>query len=173
MQVRDELPKFARNSVDLQRWRLRIEGRVERPLSLRYEDITKLPKVSLTEDFRCLEGWIVRGIVWEGVKVSLILKLAKLKPEVTNLKFSSADFSAVLRVGKALENSTILALGNGGKILDDYHGGPVRLVFHGQECYESVKSLDRIQASSGEIEGTAKKIALSRLNNRIAEMWVN
>jgi len=167
MQVRHELPKFERRSIDLKGWRLRIEGVVEQPLSLRYDDITMLPKVSLTEDFHCLEGWIVRGIVWEGVKVSRVLKLAKLKPEATNLTFSSDDFSAVLPVGKALENSTILALGKGGKILDDYHGGPVRLVFHGQECYESVKSLDRIQALSGEVEGTAKKIALSRLKTSV------
>jgi len=165
MQIREELPKFERKSIDLKRWRLRIEGLVEQPLSLTYDYITTLPKISLAEDFRCLEGWVVKGIVWEGVKVSCVLELAKLKPEATCLLFSSDGFSAALSVGKAFDNSTVLALGKGGKILDDYHGGPVRLVFHGQECYESVKSLDRIQALSGEVEGTAKRIALSRLNN--------
>jgi len=78
VQVRDGLSKFERRPIDLKKWRLRIDGLVEPPLSLRYDDITTLPKVNLTEDFRCLEGWIVRGIVWEGVKASRALKLADL-----------------------------------------------------------------------------------------------
>jgi len=78
MQVRDELPRFERRPICLKKWRLRIDGLVERYLGLRYDDITTLPKVSFIEGFRCLEGWIVRGIVLEGVKVSCVLKLADL-----------------------------------------------------------------------------------------------
>jgi len=78
MQVRDELAKFDRRPIDLKEWRLRIIGLVEQSLSLRYGDVTTLPKVSLTEDFRCLKESFVRGIVWEGVKASRVLKLADL-----------------------------------------------------------------------------------------------
>ena len=56
MQVKQNLPKFEKKAFDLSKWRLRIEGLVRQPLSLRYEDILGLPSVSLTQDFCCLEG---------------------------------------------------------------------------------------------------------------------
>ena len=166
MQVRQDLPRFVEKAFDLSRWRLQVEGLVRRPLSLRYEDIGRLPKVSLTDDFRCLEGWIVRDVVWEGVRVSSVFKLTELAPEATSVMFSSNDYSSVVSISKALEDSTILALGMMGKILDSYNGGPARLVFHEQECYESVKSVEKIQVLASHVEGTAKGIALSRLANR-------
>ena len=166
MQVRDELPKFERRSIDQAGWRLLVEGLVEQSLSLTYDDITRLPKISLTDDFSCLEGWVVRGIVWEGIKVSSVLKFAKLKPEAANAMFSSGGFSTVVPISKALDDSTILALSMRGKALDQYHGGPVRLVFNGQECYDSVKSVDSVKVLANHLEGTAKGIALSRLANR-------
>jgi len=80
--------------------------------------------------------------------------------------FSSGKYSAIMTISKALDQSTILALGVRGIVLDSYHGGPVRLVFHGQKCYDSVKSVDRVRVLMNQVEGTAKKIALSRLTNR-------
>jgi len=166
MQVNRDLPKFEKKAFDLRKWRLRIEGLVRQPLSLRYEDIGRLPNVSLTQGFRCLEGWIVRGVVWQGVRVSSVFELAELETEATSVMFSSGDYSTVMPISKALKYSTILALGMRGKVSDSYHGGPVRLMFHGQECYDSVKSVDRVRVLANQVEGTAKGIALSRLANR-------
>jgi len=90
---------------------LRIEGLVRQPLSLRYEDIGRLPNVSLTQDFRCLEGWIVRGVAWQGVRVSSVFELAELETEATSVMFSSGDYNTVTPISKSLEYSTILALG--------------------------------------------------------------
>lgn len=163
MQVRQNLPKFDKKTFDPSKWRLHVDGVVAQPLSLRYADIERLPNVSLTQDFRCLEGWVVSGIVWQGVRVSSVLKLAESKPEATSVMFSSGNYTTVLPITRALENSTILALGMRGKVLNSYHGGPVRLVFHGQECYDSVKSVNRIQVLVSHVEGTAKEIALARL----------
>ena len=42
-------------------------------------------------------------------------------------------------------------------------GGPLRLVFEGHDCYESVKSVDRIVACTDPSEGTAERIAKERL----------
>lgn len=147
-----------------------MDGLVRQRLSLTCDDLERLPKVSLTEDFRCLEGWIVRGITWQGVRVSSILKLSELKPEAKGIMFMSGDYSTVLQTSKALEDTTILAAAKSGAILDDYHGGPVRLVFRGHECYESVKSVDRITALKSYEEGTAKNIALARLTNQPLEV---
>jgi DMSO/TMAO reductase YedYZ molybdopterin-dependent catalytic subunit len=170
MQIREDLPKFNSKPIDLSSWRLRVDGLVRQRLNLTFDDLGGLPKVSLTEDFRCLEGWIVRDITWQGVRVSSILKLSELKPEAKGIMFSSGDYSTVLQTGKALEDTTILASAKSGKILDDYHGGPVRLVFQGHECYESVKSVDRIMALESYEEGTARNIALARLPDQRLEV---
>ena len=166
MRTIQDLPKFEKIAFDLSKWRLRVEGLVRQPLSLRYEDIERLPHVSLTQDFRCLEGWIVKDVPWQGVRVSSVFELAELGTEVTSVMFSSEDYSTVMPIRKALEDSTILALGTRRKVLDSYHGGPVRLVFHGQECYDSVKSVDTVRLLTNHVEGTAKGIAMSRLQNR-------
>ena len=166
MEVKQDLPKFEKRPFDLVKWRLRIESLVRQPPTLRYEDIRGLPNVSLTQDFRCLEGWIVRGVAWQGVRVSSVFELAELESEATSIMFSSGDYSTALPISKALEDSTILVLGMRGKVLDSYHGGPVRLVFHGQECYDSVKFVDSVRVLANQVEGTAKGIALSRLANR-------
>jgi DMSO/TMAO reductase YedYZ molybdopterin-dependent catalytic subunit len=57
----------------------------------------------------------------------------------------------------------MLALKKWNKNLEFSEGGPLRLVFEGHDCYESVKSIDRIIVCSNMIEGTAQRIAMERL----------
>lgn len=107
MQVRQNLPKFDKKTFDLNKWRLHVGGLVTQPLSLKYEDIRRFPNVSLTQDFRCLEGWIVRDIMWQGVRVSSVLQLAELKKKATSVLFSSGNYSTEMPTSKALDDSTI------------------------------------------------------------------
>lgn len=103
-----------------------MEGLVRQPLGLTYDEIASLPKVSLTEDFRCLEGWIVRGVEWEGVNVSSVLKLTELKPEATSITFASGDYNTVLQVSKALGSSIkLLRLSMYTNANNCFYGGPV------------------------------------------------
>jgi len=131
--------------------------------SLSYDDLLALPKVSLTDDFYCLEGWRVKDILWEGVKLSSVLDLAEPKVLARFVLLASDEFSVVLPIERALEETTILALRKGGIALDEFHGGPVRLVLRNQQCYESVKGLSRISVLDTNEEGTAERIALSRI----------
>ena len=43
--------------VDLKTWRLKIEGLVEKPLELRFDEIQALPRKIQTKYFICVEGW--------------------------------------------------------------------------------------------------------------------
>jgi DMSO/TMAO reductase YedYZ molybdopterin-dependent catalytic subunit len=166
MEIKEDLPKFSKQAFDLNTWKLCSSGFVREPKDLGYNDLLALLKVSLTDDFTCLEGWQVKGVVWEGVKLSNVLVLLGLKPETRFIRLASGDFSVVLTLERAMEATTILALRKGGVPLDEYHGGPVRLVLHVQECYESVKGLNKIDALESAEEGTAARIALGRIPNR-------
>lgn len=157
------LSRSNRNKVNLSSWRLRIEGDVLRRVTKTFKDLKKLPTTALTEDFRCIEGWVVKDVLWEGVSVSNLVQRENLKPEVKFLLFCSGNYSTALSLKKAFRKNTILAFKKSSNPFGVYHGGPIRLVFKGHNCYESVKSVDRIIAVSSRVRGTAREIATSRL----------
>lgn len=166
MEIKQDLPKFSRRDFDLRAWKLQAGGLIREPLHLEYTDLLALPKIGLTDDFTCLEGWVVKGVVWEGVKLADVLGLLGLKPAARFIRLASDDFSVVLPLARATEATTILALRKDGVSLDEYHGGPVRLVLRGQECYESVKGLNQIEVLEVSEEGAAARIALARIADR-------
>ena len=43
--------------VDLKVWRFKIEGLIENPISLSFDEIQKLPKKIQVKNFICVEGW--------------------------------------------------------------------------------------------------------------------
>jgi len=52
--------------IDLNSWFLTINGEVENPARLSWNDVLKLPKTESTGDFHCVEGWTVQNLRWEG-----------------------------------------------------------------------------------------------------------
>lgn len=145
--------------------RLAISGEVRDPLALSYNDIWGLPTTRLLEDFRCLEGWVVKDVLWEGVRVSDVLRPGLLRRSARWVLFGSGDYTATLSLETALRSTTVLALKMRGRRLTKDQGGPYRLVFERHECYESVKCVDRIVALSRPIRGTARAIATSRIGS--------
>lgn len=59
--------------IDLKTWTLTINGEVENPQKLNWEDIQKLPKIESTSDFHCVETWSVLNCRWEGIKFTQII----------------------------------------------------------------------------------------------------
>jgi DMSO/TMAO reductase YedYZ molybdopterin-dependent catalytic subunit len=163
MELKHDLPKFSPKPFNLQSWRLRCGGLTHKPQDLAYGDLLGLPKVSLTDDFSCLEGWRVENIRWEGVRLSSVIEILDPMPEARFVLLASDEFSVVLPLARALENTTILALRKDGFALDEFHGGPARLVLRDQQCYESVKGLNRISLLETQEAGTAARIALGRI----------
>jgi DMSO/TMAO reductase YedYZ molybdopterin-dependent catalytic subunit len=157
-----DLPVFSAGPKTTTR-QLSLEGHFQSPKVLTLQELRRLPKVGLTEDFRCLEGWVVRGVVWEGIRVADVLHLSGLLKDARWILFGSGEFTTVVDVKTASRGNTILAMRKSGKQLTKAHGGPLRLVFESHQCYESVKSVDRIVALSKFTEGTAHGIATSRI----------
>jgi DMSO/TMAO reductase YedYZ molybdopterin-dependent catalytic subunit len=133
-------------------------------ITLSLEDLEDLPQVKLTDDFKCLEGWEVEGVRWEGIRVSSILRKMKLSPEIRWFLFRSGTFTSLMSRRKAMSKTTLLATTMNGKKLSSTHGGPLRLVFKGQTCYESIKCVDQIVGLHRPIKTTAESIANSRIS---------
>jgi DMSO/TMAO reductase YedYZ molybdopterin-dependent catalytic subunit len=104
------MPTFGRKNIDLRTWRLKIEGEVLQPKTETLRSIKKLPTIKLSKDFKCLEGWVVKNVLWEGVPVSNIVPEENLKAGVKFLLFCSGNYSTALSLRKAFRKTTILAL---------------------------------------------------------------
>ncbi|QXJ28987.1 hypothetical protein J5U23_01856 [Saccharolobus shibatae B12] len=142
---------------------LKIYGLVEKNLNLTLSDIRALPKVGLTFDFKCVEGWEIKDTQWQGVRVRNLLLLARPLNNAKYAIFRAGDYTITLSLEKLMEDNVVLAYEYMGKPLSKEKGGPIRLVFPSQYCYESVKWLREIELTDVYKEGTEKKIALSRI----------
>ncbi|HDN02195.1 MAG TPA: hypothetical protein ENF42_04380 [Candidatus Bathyarchaeota archaeon] len=69
--------------VNVEGWRLVVDGQVEKPLSLSYDELAAMPQVRLTEILECYDntpgGNLIGVAEWEGVLVSRLLEMAKAK----------------------------------------------------------------------------------------------
>ena len=70
------MPKF-----DPLTWRLTIDGLVEKPVPLTYEQLRALPRVDQVSTFHCVTGWTVSNVRWGGVRFRDLLAAAALTAE--------------------------------------------------------------------------------------------
>jgi DMSO/TMAO reductase YedYZ molybdopterin-dependent catalytic subunit len=170
---------FVRNhfdvpELDVDSWRLRVEGCVTRPFELTWDDLAALPERSVFATVECAGNGrsflqpVAAGVPWgagavghaewTGVPLRVVLEQAGLKPEVVEIVAEGADcgsepdhpepmnFARGLPLEKALDPDTLLATRMNGELLEPSHGAPVRLLVPGWYGVASVKWLQRIEA---------------------------
>ena len=140
---------------------LRIEGLVRNPTFLTEADLSELTRQSLTDDFRCLEGWSVPDQNWEGVPLSVLFDIAGPLPNARYAAISAADFSVTVPLDANVSNILLATRLNGAPLEPD-HGGPCRLVMVEQACYTSVKWVDTFRLTEEMPVTTAREIAAAR-----------
>src|SRR3954462_7134885 len=67
--------------IPLHAWRLFVDGEVENPVTLKWGEVTGLPKVKLTTDIHCVTAWSRYDNVWEGVSARALIDLVKPRAE--------------------------------------------------------------------------------------------
>jgi DMSO/TMAO reductase YedYZ molybdopterin-dependent catalytic subunit len=132
--------------VDLRTWRLKIEGLVEKPLTLRFEEIQAFPRKTQTRTFICVEGWGLDDQKWEGVHLKEVFPKVKIGPKAKFVSFYAAggQYYDSLSIQEALEPETMLAYRVNEKDLSPENGFPLRLVIPRMYAYKSVKWVERI-----------------------------
>ncbi|MCZ7535268.1 MAG: molybdopterin-dependent oxidoreductase [Acidimicrobiia bacterium] len=139
---------FPTRSTD--EYRLRIDGLVDRPLDLSYDDLLSIEPSHLTRDFQCVTGWRVRDVMWTGVRLSDLLDMAGVKSAATALHFTSFDglYTESLTLDQARRDDMLVAYQMEGEPVSRDHGGPVRLYVAPMYGYKSLKWLDGIEVTS-------------------------
>ncbi len=158
----NSLPVFKDHHGQPQEWPgLSVEGLVQRPTRLTAPNLADLTQQSLTDDFRCLEGWSVPDQQWEGVPLSVLLDIAGPLLNARYAAISAADFSVTVPLDADVSNVLLVTRLNGAPLERD-HGGPCRLVMVEQACYSSVKWVDTIRLTEEMPVATAREIAAAR-----------
>jgi len=131
---------------DLKAWRLKVEGLVEKPFTLRFDEIRALPRKIQAKNFICVEGWGLDDQRWEGVHLKEIFSKVTINPKAKFVSFyaTGRQYHDSLSIQEALEPETMLAYRVNDKDLSQENGFPLRLVIPRMYAYKSVKWVERI-----------------------------
>lgn len=131
--------------VDIATYRLKVTGKVDHELSLSYDDLRLLPRVTASPELVCPEEFSDEAS-WTGVPLKLILEMAGPKADATEVILKGADnYISALYLKDAVAPQNFLAYELNGQTLPVLHGFPLRAVFPGQPGNLWTKWLTEIQ----------------------------
>ena len=136
-------------TIDRSTYRLTVNGLVENPVSLTYEDLLALPQISKLIDLNCVEGWNFTA-KWTGPTLKSILEKAGVKPEAKNVIFYSTDvekgYSSLL-LDYVIEKDIIIGLKINDLTLPPERGFPFQVVAESKYGYKWTKWITVIELS--------------------------
>lgn len=160
-------------------WTLRVEGMVEKPLTLGYDDLfTKFPLEERIYRLRCVEAWSM-VVPWVGFELSRLIKAAaplagakyvafetlydpkQMPGQKSRFVGGGIDYPYVegLRLDEALHPLTLMSVGVYGKTLPPQNGAPIRLVVPWKYGFKSIKSVTRIVLTNKKPPTTWNRLA--------------
>ena len=159
--------------IDKNKWQLRVEGEVEKPFEINFDELNKLQSRKISATLECagngrsflepkVEGvrWTVGAISnaeWTGVMLSILLERAGIKSSAREIIFEGADHGNLedpkaprgeIQFARSIPlekaNDVLLAYKMNDVDLPAEHGFPVRAIVPGWYAVASVKWLQRI-----------------------------
>ncbi len=140
--------------IPLQRWKLAVDGAVEEPLSLSWDDFLALPQVEDVSDFHCVTQWSRLDLHWKGVRLESLLDRARPLPEASHVLCHAYDgYTTNLPLEEALKPDVLLVHTVEGQPLPREHGGPVRVITPQLWAWKGAKWVSRIEVLAGDQPG--------------------
>jgi DMSO/TMAO reductase YedYZ molybdopterin-dependent catalytic subunit len=172
-------------AVDPAAWRLELEGRVERPLSLSLSELKSRPERTLAVTLECAgngrallepravsQPWLSEAVgtaEWTGTPLAPLLQEAGVAKDAVEVVFAGLDrgiqgdvlqsYERSLPLSEALREEVLLAWAVNGEPLPAQHGFPLRLVVPGWYGMTHVKWLARIRVVDEAFTGWQQDVA--------------
>ncbi|MCL5773482.1 MAG: sulfite oxidase-like oxidoreductase [Firmicutes bacterium] len=125
---------------DPKTWIFSVEGLVENPVTVSFDEFRKIAPAESTSDFHCVTGWSRLDNRWEGLLFKDLCKLVKPLPEAKFVSvIAEGDYTTSLSMEEMLEDEVIFAWSLEGKPLEPDHGGPLRAVVPHKYAYKCAK----------------------------------
>jgi DMSO/TMAO reductase YedYZ molybdopterin-dependent catalytic subunit len=124
-------------------WQLRIHGMVDHPMTITYDQLSRLPMTEHDVTLTCVSESVGGGYVgnarWQGTLLADVLRKAGIQPGADQIVMRDA---AGMTIGVATDpvmdgRASMLAVGMNGQPLPAAHGYPVRVVVPGLYGYVS------------------------------------
>jgi DMSO/TMAO reductase YedYZ molybdopterin-dependent catalytic subunit len=156
--------------LKLETYTLTVDGEVEKPAMLSWNDFMKLPKTISVSDFHCVEGWSVLDCKWEGVHIREIEKIVKPKDVAKAVTFECADSYTTSLFREELAGDDVLLACNLNNVpLEEGYGFPVRLVVPNKYGYKSALWVVHLRFTRGKELGFWERRGYSDS----ADVWRN
>ena len=132
-------------TVSPAQWTLAIGGAVENPFTWTWEQFLAQPRVQSRSDFHCVTTWSTFDNAWEGVSFRHLIEVARVRPEVRYVHFTSYDdYSTNLPLDACTDADVLLAQTWNGQPLPREHGGPVRVIVPKRYAWKGAKWVKQI-----------------------------
>ena len=137
--------------ADLARWDLTVDGAVESPRKLSYDEVLRLPPTRVVADFHCVTGWSKLTNEWRGVSIRAIADIVNPIPTARYVTFACDEgYTTSHPLDVLYDNDVLLAYNHDGQPLPAEHGGPLRLVVPKRYAYKSAKWVRRLKFTEKE-----------------------
>jgi DMSO/TMAO reductase YedYZ molybdopterin-dependent catalytic subunit len=128
--------------IDLDAWRLRVEGLVAHPREWTWQEVQALPRSTFEGDIHCVTRWSKLGTSFTGVSVDTLLDEAQPLPQATHVLASSyGGYTTNLPLEDVRGGKAWVVWDHEGEPLPPEHGGPARLLVPHLYFWKSAKWL--------------------------------
>jgi DMSO/TMAO reductase YedYZ molybdopterin-dependent catalytic subunit len=128
------------------RWSLTLNGLVERPTVLTWDQFNALPQIEDVSDFHCVTTWSKYDCHWSGVAFTTLYEFVQPKAEARFVYFTSFDgYSTNLPLDHCLDDDVLIATGFEGKPVPREHGGPARVIVPKIYAWKGAKFIKGIE----------------------------
>lgn len=132
--------------ISLEKWKLRLDGACNNPLTLDFQAFLSLEQVDDVSDFHCVTTWSRLDLRWRGVRVLDLLALVDPDSRATHLMCHAADgYSTNVSIAEAAKPDVLLVHSVDGAPLPREHGGPVRMITPQLYAWKGAKWINRIE----------------------------
>lgn len=137
--------------VERTQWILSVDGAVEAPYVLTFDDLLAEPQTDWTGDVHCVTRWSKFSMRWRGVPVRALVERARTRPEATHLlAHAYGGYTTNLPLSDVLEHPAFIAHQAEGAPLEPDHGGPARLLVPHLYLWKSAKWISRLELLEGD-----------------------
>lgn len=147
------LTDFRENSIkgpqyiNVDVYTLTIDGLVEQPNSLTYDEVLDNQKYTKVVTLHCVEGWSV-DILWEGILLADLFEAVDIQESADTVIFHSEDgYSTALPLQTIMDRQLMIAYKMNGVVLPPERGFPFQLVAEDKLGYKWIKWITRIELS--------------------------
>lgn len=133
--------------VDISSYTLKIQGLVNTPVDMTYDDVLKLDAYERKITLYCVEGWNAT-ILWKGALLQDIMEKAGIQSGANTVIFHSVDgYTTSLPLETIISGQLILAYGANGLTLPDEMGYPFIFVAEDKQGYKWARWISEIELS--------------------------